>query len=201
MGVRLIVGLGNPGKEYSETRHNTGAYIIDKFCGYCNGIWKKEDKLKSNIALIKKGSANIVLAKPETYVNDSGEAVQKICHFYKILSQNVVVICDDISFELGEFKITLRSGTAGHNGLIDILSKIGPGFVRFRIGVGAKKNKEIDLKDHVLGHFTDNEKHMINKMIPEILNDLQLLLDKGVEYSMNLTNRKKNYGKQEELQG
>ncbi|MDR1255336.1 MAG: aminoacyl-tRNA hydrolase [Puniceicoccales bacterium] len=201
MAVKLLVGLGNPGREYDLTRHNIGFHVLDKFCAAKGGTWKLDKKLRSDLAIIRREEGNLILAKPLTFMNESGQAVQRVCRFFKIYPAEVVVVCDDISFELGEFKLTERSGSAGHNGLLDILSNLGPGFLRFRIGVGTKKYKSMDLKDHVLGKFSAEEQQTIQLMLPEILCNLQLLLDKGLECSMNLTNRKKNYGKKEELQG
>ncbi|MDR0715299.1 MAG: aminoacyl-tRNA hydrolase [Puniceicoccales bacterium] len=200
MATKLLVGLGNPGREYDGIRHNVVFCVLDRFCVTKGGNWKLDKKLECELALIKSDNGNLILSKPTTFVNESGRAVQKICRFFKINLSEVVIICDDISFDVGEFKLTGRSGSAGHNGLIDILSKLGPGFIRFRIGVGAKKNKAIDLKDHVLGKFTDEEQRIIELMMPKILYDLQLLLDKGLECSMNLTNRRKTYDEQEKLQ-
>jgi PTH1 family peptidyl-tRNA hydrolase len=157
--------------------------------------------LEAEVAIVKRCGINRILAKPETFMNDSGRSVRKICQFFKIQSSEVAVICDDISFDLGKFKLTVRSGSAGHNGIIDILEKIGHGFARLRVGVGAKKHRAMDLKDHVLGKFTDGELAVIESIIPEILIDLQLLLDKGLECSIDLTNRRKFYEGQKELQG
>ncbi|MDR2436333.1 MAG: aminoacyl-tRNA hydrolase [Puniceicoccales bacterium] len=201
MAVKLLVGLGNPGKEYGLSRHNIGFYVLDRFCASRGEKWRPDKKFESELATVKLVDSALMLSKPTTFMNDSGRAVQKICQFFRIRPSEVVVVCDDISFELGKFKLTERSGSAGHNGLIDILSRLGPGFVRFRVGIGAKKNKSMDLKDYVLGNFTGDEQRTIELMLPEILSNLQLLLDKGLEYSMNLINRRKTYEKQEELQG
>jgi PTH1 family peptidyl-tRNA hydrolase len=94
---------------------------------------------------------------------------------------------------VGDFRIHCRDGTGGHNGVADILSKIGGGFVRYRIGIGAKINRQMDLRDHVLSHFHGEELEILQNKIPEILDYLQLLLDKGVEHAMNLANRKVCY--------
>jgi PTH1 family peptidyl-tRNA hydrolase len=199
MAVKLLVGLGNPGREYDLTRHNIGFYILDKFCAGRGGKWRLDRKLESELAMVRSTDGNLILSKPTTFMNDSGRAVQRVCRFFRVRPSEVTVICDDISFEFGEFKLTGRSGSAGHNGLIDILSKLGPGFVRFRVGIGAKKHRSMDLKDHVLGKFTDGEQRVMESMLPEILSNLQLLLDKGLEYSMNLVNRRKIYEGQKEL--
>jgi PTH1 family peptidyl-tRNA hydrolase len=163
--------------------------------------WKLHRKLEAELALAKRKDLNVILAKPTTFVNGSGCAVQKICQFFKIKSTDVTVVCDDVSFELGKYKLTERSGSSGHNGLIDILDKIGPGFVRFRIGVGWRKNKSMDLKDYVLGKFTDQELETVKSVMPEILFDLQLLIDKGPKWFMSLADDGKLYEGQEELQG
>ncbi|MDE6432537.1 MAG: aminoacyl-tRNA hydrolase [Opitutales bacterium] len=199
MNRKLIVGIGNPGEEYAATRHNVGARVVDRFCLLLHGTWKKEKKLSSTLCVINQLGYTLILAKPDVYVNESGSAVQKICQFYKIPIEDVIIIYDDVAFDVGDFRLSIQSGTGGHNGVADILSHIGPGFVRFRVGVGPKHF--LDLKDHVLGRFTEAEEGILAHILPEILCDLQLLLDKGPEYSMNLTNRKKNYEQQEKLQG
>ncbi len=195
MNIKVIIGLGNPGKEYDGSRHNIGSRVVSHFCLVHNGVWKQVPKLKSSICILKEASGGVILVRPNVYMNDNGAAVLKVCQFYKIQAENVIIIYDDISFDVGDYRITPRSGTAGHNGMKDVLSKLGSGFIRFRIGIGAKHNSNMDLKDHVLGRFTEDEEEIIASMLPKILCDLQLLLDKGVEYSMNLINRKKNYGR------
>lgn len=199
--IKLVVGLGNPGDQYARTRHSLGYRVIDRFCTSHNGTWKMEKKLRSLICIFNQPDYTLVLAKPTTYMNDSGCAVQKVCQFYKILPNDVIVVYDDIGFDVGDYRITPRVGTGGHNGVADILPHIGPGFTRFRVGIGQKKFPDMDLKEHVLSRFTEREEEILAKMFPEILNDLQLLLDKGAEYSMNLINRKKKYGQSEEVQG
>jgi PTH1 family peptidyl-tRNA hydrolase len=118
-------------------------------------------------------------------MNLSGEALEKFCRFFKISSKEIIVVCDEISLELGTVKITSRSGTAGHNGVRNILSRIGPGFIRFRVGVGRKKSPEMILSDYVLSHFDGEELELLGQKIPKICDDLQLLLDKGISGTMN----------------
>jgi PTH1 family peptidyl-tRNA hydrolase len=126
-----------------------------------------------------------------TFMNGSGTSVIKLCSFYKIPPIRVVVIYDDIAFGVGDFRISGRAGTGGHNGVADVLEKIGAGFARYRIGVGGKIHRQMDLKDHVLSKFSDEELQILGSKMPEILDYLQLLLDKGAEYAMNLANRKR----------
>jgi PTH1 family peptidyl-tRNA hydrolase len=187
MDFSLIVGLGNPGKEYAQTRHSVGFLVLDALIERQSLRWTLDGKHRAETA--KDG--NLVLAKPVTFMNDSGTAVASLCEFYKIPPRRVVVICDDIAFDVGDFRINDRAGTGGHNGVADILEKIGAGFVRYRIGIGGKMCKEMDLKDHVMSRFSDGESRVLRDKMPEILNYLQLLLDKGAECAMNLANRKK----------
>lgn len=193
MKVKLVVGLGNPGEQYSLTRHNVGYRVVDDFCSSLRGTWKKEKRFCSELGMINQAERTLILVKPDVFMNDSGIAVQKVFQFYKPDIEDVVIIYDEVAFEVGDYRLSTRPGTGGHNGVADVLSHIGPGFVRFRIGIGPKHFP--DIKDHVLGRFTEAEERTLARVFPEILHDLQLLLDKGPEYSMNLVNRKKNYGR------
>ncbi len=178
MSVRIVVGLGNPGEEYIGTRHNTGRHLIECFCAFHKGTWQKEKKLQSDICKLTDTRGDVFFVKPNVFMNDSGSPLKKVCQFYKVSIDSVVVVYDDIAFKVGDFRITYRSGTGGHNGVADILEKNGPGFVRFRIGIGAKNHPDMTLRDHVLGHFSRSENEIIEKMLPEFFNSLQLLLDK-----------------------
>jgi PTH1 family peptidyl-tRNA hydrolase len=120
------------------------------------------------------------------FMNESGRGLQRWLAFFKKHSENVVLCCDDITIPLGEVKITFRSGTAGHRGVEDVRACIGPGFTRFRLGVGLKKFPEMDLKDHVLGHFSESEQACVDAHLPLWIERLELLLDKGGNPSMNI---------------
>jgi PTH1 family peptidyl-tRNA hydrolase len=124
-------------------------------------------------------------------MNESGTAVCNLAHYYRIPAEHVTVIYDDIAFPVGDFWINDREGTGGHNGVADVLEKIGGGFVRYRIGVGGKPDSRMDLKDHVISKFSADELRLLDSKVPEILEYLQVLLDKGVEHAMNLANRKR----------
>ncbi|MDR3317717.1 MAG: aminoacyl-tRNA hydrolase [Puniceicoccales bacterium] len=190
MFFKVVVGLGNYGVLYEHTRHNMGFIVIDSFAkalGY--EIWKREKGMSVFLMKIPQLDGSLLLIKSSGYVNQSGGPVAKVCSFYKILSQEVIIICDDITLELGNVKITERQGTAGHNGVKDILEKIGPGFIRFRVGIGQKKYPEMGLTDHVLSRFDEGEGEILAKKMPNICNDLQLLLDKGILSAMNIVNR------------
>lgn len=186
--MKLITGLGNPGKEYENTRHNTGFMFMDalreKFM-YQNTLfpteWRKEETFKSEIAFIKNGSRIVaILQKPMTFMNNSGEAVQKIVSKFDIEPlQDLILIHDDLDIKLGEFKIQLGKSPLSHNGVKDVEDKLGgKAFKRIRIGVDNREDKTISGMDYVLMRFSKEEKAILNETIDQaiqgILSDIIL---------------------------
>lgn len=184
----LVVGLGNPGKEYENSRHNVGFISLDYYA--------KENKIKINkyscnslCGTIKHDGKKIILSKPQTYMNNSGVAVAELMSYYKIPIENVIIVCDDISLENGKIRIR-RSGTnGGHNGLKSIEAFVGSqDYKRIKIGVGDRTNKEEDLKDWVLGHFTDDERKEIEECIKKVSSSISLIIDGKIDTAMNMFN-------------
>lgn len=164
----LIVGLGNPGSEYVKTRHNVGFMAVDALAG-ADASWKAEKN-----ALTCKGEFSgqpAIFAKPQTYMNDSGRAVQALMTFYKIPLENLVVIHDDMDLANGAMRTKIGGGSAGHNGIKSIDSAVGNEYRRIRIGIGHPRDFElkIDPADWVLGRFTDEQLSQIQKTIGELL--------------------------------
>ncbi len=159
----LIVGLGNPGATYSHTRHNVGFMALDVLAGK-DAVWKKEKN-----ALTTK-TENMILAKPQTFMNLSGIAVQALMTFYKIPLENLVVIHDDVDLKLGNVREKVGGGSAGHNGIKSIDGAVGRDYHRIRIGVG-RSDKPIDTSDWVLGRFSSEEQEVINKIITRIVDN------------------------------
>ncbi|MDR2806717.1 MAG: aminoacyl-tRNA hydrolase [Puniceicoccales bacterium] len=190
MPFRLVVGLGNPGKLYENTRHNIGFRSVDYFTqNFAEGSWRYERAMEASIFSLPQEEGRLLFAKSSNFMNLSGISVAKICSFFKIPSAQVVVISDDVTLDLSRVKITERPGSAGHNGVKSILAKIGPGLVRFRIGIGRKHSSETALADHVLGIFDAQEEEILCKKMPCIARALKLLLDKGTLNAMNEVNR------------
>jgi len=194
--MKLIVGLGNPGKEYEETRHNTGFALIDnlQFTIDKLGNWRKEGKFKSLIVKTTLDGQEILLAKPQTFMNSSGEAVSLIANYFKIDPANILVIHDDLDIPLGTHKLQFGKGPVGHNGILDIEHKLGTkDFWRVRVGVDnrgvfvethhgasptASKAPPLELtyssdslsgEEYVLAKFTTEEFKIIESETPEIL--------------------------------
>jgi len=160
----LVIGLGNPGLKFKNTRHNLGFDIVNlikKENGF--SLWQNKKKLKSKISQGEIDNEKIILAKPQTFMNQSGQAVSPLMKFYKIPLQNLWVIHDDLDLELGKIKIKKNSRSAGHKGIQSIIDELGTkNFNRLKIGIGPKPVK-IDSKKFVLQEFTKNEKEILEK--------------------------------------
>lgn len=194
MARRLIVGLGNIGREYDFTRHNVGFFILDALARANGLIWSLDKKHEAFVTKWQYKNDTMFLAKPTTFMNLSGRAIASLCKYYKIQNKDVIVVYDDIAFSVGDVRICLRDGCGGHNGVSDVLSRLGGGFIRFRVGIGGKPSKQMDLKDHVLSKFSQDEIKILEGRMSEILEYLKLLLDKNCEDDINPTNRDKSYG-------
>jgi PTH1 family peptidyl-tRNA hydrolase len=187
--MKLIVGLGNPGTEYSHTRHNIGFRIIDQLNINLNqsNTWESNKKLHSHIAK----SADIILCKPQTFMNLSGEAVVAIQRLYKIETKDVWITHDEVDLEKGKIKIQIGGGSAGHNGIKSIIEKLGsPEFIRFRIGVGKPVDKVMqETADYVLEKFTqEEEKDFLPETIKKTTEAIQHALKNELLATMNKYN-------------
>jgi peptidyl-tRNA hydrolase, PTH1 family len=171
--MKLIVGLGNPGKQYEKTHHNSGFIILDELKSIFNfPDFIFEKKFNAEATEGKINEEKIILAKPQTFMNLSGTSVRSILDFYKISSEDLIVIHDDVDIEFGKIRTSEDSGAAGHNGVQNIIDNIGTQkFKRFRIGtLGEEKRKELKMPvdDFVLQKFSDEEMETIKNLAQEI---------------------------------
>lgn len=160
--MKLIVGLGNPGLEYSKTRHNIGFWVIDNY------LKNETFKTKDNYEYIEKNinGEKVMFMKPLTFMNNSGIAIKKVVDYYKIDINDILVIYDDMDFEIGKFKLKSNGASAGHNGIKSIISNLKTEeFKRLRIGISKPNN---NFKDFVLGKFTSEEREKLDKISPYI---------------------------------
>ncbi len=175
----LIAGLGNPGAEYAETRHNVGFAAAD-------ALWKKygfspfRAKFDGLIAEGKIDGEKVFLLKPQTYMNLSGNSVVKAANFYKILPQNIVVIHDDMDLPVGKLKVKTGGGAGGHNGLKSIDAAITPEYHRIRIGVGHPAEKGEAVVNHVLSRFSKTDAELVNDTIAFVADTIDILLKDGM---------------------
>lgn len=215
--MKLIVGLGNPGEQYTHTRHNLGFMVLEQFlkdvASVRNTIWENNAKFKSGIAVMDWGTKGsraekIILAKPQTFMNRSGLAVSALMQFYKIDASDIWIVHDDLDLPLGRMKIRLGGAAAGHHGVEDIMESIGTdSFWRFRLGIGEMRqgvakidgegNEKIvarkigsNVNEYVLGEFNGKERSEVKKLLKSGSHALEVALEKGLESAMNQFNTK-----------
>ena len=187
--MKLIAGLGNPGKQYAASRHNIGFLVINRLAK-ANGIELKGRKFKSRLGKGDIEGHNVILAKPQTFMNLSGEAVSAIAQYYKIIPQDIIVVHDDLDIPFGTVKIKTKGGSGGHHGLDSIIALLhGDGFLRVRIGIG-KPPHEGDDADFVLSPFNNSESAQLEKVIDNAYKCLGMLLTHDPEIVMNMFHRK-----------
>lgn len=181
----LIVGLGNPGRQYETTRHNAGFICLDLLAEKYN-VKVNKLKFKSLMGEVRIGGARCLLLKPQTYMNLSGEAVRDAVEFYKIPPERIIVIFDDISLEPGKLRIR-RKGSAGtHNGMKNIIYHLKTDMIpRIKIGVGERPNPEYDLADWVLSHFTKKEAEEIKKAAENSIGAVELMVKDQIDKAMS----------------
>ena len=183
----LIVGLGNPGREYSNTRHNSGFRAITYIARKNQIALKKSPRYKGLIGKGKIGKEKVVLLQPLTYVNNSGIAVKLLLKRYKIKKNELLVLCDDLNLPLGKIRLRLKGSAGGHNGLKSIIACLGTGdFPRLRIGIGSPG--EENLSDYVLSSFEKEENKNFKKVLEQVIAALKSLLETGMEETMSKFN-------------
>ena len=191
MSISLVAGLGNPGREYAATRHNLGWIVLDAWAAKRGLSWKTQSQFNAEIARWDRpGHGPCYLVKPLTYMNESGRAVGPLMRFYKLEPSNVLAIYDDLTIDLPLVKVSVTGSAGGHNGVASLLEHVGTGFVRYRLGIGPKQPPQMDLKDFVLGKFTEDQNALVNRQLDHYLSGLDLLLFRGVDAAMNQLNRR-----------
>jgi len=186
----IIVGLGNPGKEYSNTRHNIGFRVIDRIADQYR-IEVSENKHKAKVGKGIIGGQKVVLVKPQTFMNLSGESIRSVIDFYKIdEKEELIVIYDDISLDVGQLRIRKKGSAGGHNGIKSIIAHLGHDtFLRIKMGVGEKPSG-YDLADYVLGHFTKEENQVMEEAINNAALAVESMITEGPDTAMNRYNKK-----------
>lgn len=188
METYLIAGLGNPDKKYEGTRHNAGFMAIDRLA-YRLGTAISDRKFKGLTSSAFVNGTRVILLKPLTYMNLSGDAVIEAANYYNIEPDQIIVICDDINFACGRMRVRPSGSAGGHNGLKNIIARIGSeDFKRIRLGVGAKADERMDLKDHVLGRFSKEDAAIMDRVYDAAADAALCIMDKGTSEAMNRFN-------------
>ena len=196
--MKLIIGLGNPGDSYKNTRHNLGFAVVDQFLNQAKDLglsWKQEKKFKAEICqfnyVLGPKSYQLLLVKPQTFMNDSGIAVSAVAEYFKIPVEDIIVIHDDVDIVLGKIKVRMGGSGAGHHGVESVIKDLdSPDFIRVRLGIGGAKrlNEERSMEKFVLETFLPNERSKVKHMIKTAVEAVELLLEKGLETAQNQYN-------------
>lgn len=186
--MRLIVGLGNPGRRYARTRHNVGFRVIDRLCER-RGVGEPDKRqLEALITLAGSGDDKIALIKPQTYMNLSGRSVRSLAGYYKVEPDEVLVVCDDLALPLGKLRLRRSGSSGGQKGIQSIIEAFGANaFPRLRIGIGAAP-EVMDAADYVLSRFTEAEEDAVRAAVERACDCVDTWLQEGVEAAMNRFN-------------
>jgi len=183
--MKLIIGLGNPGKEYENTRHNIGFMCVDNYVD--NSNWK--EKFNALYQQMVINYEKVLFIKPLTYMNLSGQAVRSFVDYFKADITDILVIHDDLDLPSGEIRLKVNSSAGGHNGIKSIIKDLGSNeFARLKIGIA--HNKQIETKDYVLGKFSNEESPLINNAVKKSKEIIDYFLKNGIDKTMNLYNNK-----------
>jgi PTH1 family peptidyl-tRNA hydrolase len=191
MSIAVIAGLGNPGLKYRKTRHNIGFAVVDQLAVKYDATWKHEARFEAEVAVILHQGRKLMLLKPQTFMNASGRSLAAALRYRKLSSESMLVIYDDITLELGRTKLSLKGSAGGHNGIADLLQQVGAGFARYRVGIGAKPHKEMDLADYVLSQFSKDEQKILTERSSTFLDQIHLILNGELDSAMNTINQRK----------
>ncbi len=184
----LIVGLGNPGLQYEKTRHNAGFMVVDTLTERL-GVKTDKYKFHAKIAEAAVSGKKCIIMKPETYMNNSGEAVEEARAFYKLSVDRIIIIYDDISLEPGQMRIRRKGSDGGHNGVKSIIHLTGEDtFPRIKIGVGKKPHPKFDLADWVLSRFSDQDQEKIDAVCKNACDSIELMVSGDIDGAMNKFN-------------
>lgn len=193
--MKLIIGLGNPGEKYEETRHNVGFMVLDELLRELEPVkktvWQENKKLQSLMAQKFIKGTEIILAKPQTFMNASGFAVKKLITNYSLLIPNLWIVHDDVDLPLGKIKIRIGGAAAGHHGVESIIEHLGTDkFVRFRLGIGHPgRGADALVERYVLREFDVNEKSELKQMIKKAVEAIRMALEDGLERAMSRFNQ------------
>ena len=181
--IRLVAGLGNPGREYQRTRHNIGFMVLDRLAADAQRPWDYSEKWRAGWA-----KSDVIMVKPATFMNHSGEAVAAIANFYKIAAEQVLIVLDDLALPLGRLRVRTQGSSGGHNGLESVIEHFGTEAVpRLRIGIGAAPSR--GAVDYVLGRFFEEEKPQLDATIQRAAEAVKCAVDKGPIAAMNVFNQ------------
>ena len=191
--IKIIVGLGNPGRDYESTRHNVGFMVLDRLARRWGAEWKPDKKFKGELA----SGPGVLLVKPQTFMNLSGESVGPLMRYFKLEPEQVLAVYDDISFPVGVFKLKANGSACGHNGMKSLIAHLGTEkFPRLRVGIGVPGQK--NMVGHVLGKFAPLERPLLEEALAKAEEAVVCAIQEGFQMAANKFNPKKEKKKKEE---
>lgn len=184
----LIAGLGNPGREYVGTRHNVGFEVVDALCAKYD-IKLNKEKFRAVFGDGRIGGEKVIVAKPQTYMNLSGESIRELANWYKIDNEHIIIIYDDISLPVGKLRIREKGSAGGHNGIKNIIYQLNTDvFPRIKVGTGMPQDPGYDIKDYVLGHFSKEEIEILIKSAVRAVYAVEEIIKADAKSAMNKYN-------------
>jgi PTH1 family peptidyl-tRNA hydrolase len=187
--VYLIAGLGNPGRHYFRTRHNAGFMVVDRLAELWRVDFASEKRFNARVARLEREGRKVLLCKPETYMNASGEAIGPLVDFQKIPATQMLVVVDDADLALGQLRLRADGSSGGHHGLESIEGHLGTrAYARQRIGIGRDEPTERELRGHVLGSFRKDEQELLEKVLQTACKQIECWLTEGIARAMNRYN-------------
>ena len=187
-----VVALGNPGAKYTATRHNIAWQVVDAFARKHGLSWVREKRFDADLTRFPEADRTVAILKPQTFMNRSGFTVGEWARFQKLKPADFLVLCDEVQLPFATTKLTLGGSAGGHNGLSDIIQRIGDGFLRLRLGVAPSEPTMLSLKDFVLQAFTAEEQKQIDTRLPSLVEAIELILRAGSDRAMNTLNQRKS---------
>lgn len=187
--LSLVVGLGNPGRQYARTRHNAGFMVLDLLAARWKSAWALDKKFDARLARVERDGKRVILCEPETFMNASGEAVGGLANFQKIPTSQVLVVVDDADLPFGEIRLRPNGSSGGHHGLESIEQHLGTReYARQRIGIGREDPAVRQITGHVLGQFRPAEQELLEKVLQKACDQIECWLSAGSLQAMNRFN-------------
>jgi peptidyl-tRNA hydrolase, PTH1 family len=184
--LSFIAGLGNPGPEYATTRHNLGFVLVDRLAARWRATWRLEKKFKARLARVEWDGQSVILGQPQTFMNDSGEAVGAVQSYYKLPMDRILVAVDDADLPLGQIRLKMSGSSGGHHGLESIERQLGTrGYPRLRLGIGRRVADQREITDYVLGRFEASERKTMEDILDRAVRQVECWLAHGIEKAMS----------------
>jgi PTH1 family peptidyl-tRNA hydrolase len=187
--LRLIAGLGNPGPGYAETRHNIGFVLAERLAAEWKAQWKMERKFSARLATLERAGQRVILCQPQTFMNDSGEAIGALARFYQLPPDRLLVMVDDADLPLGQIRLRPEGSSGGHHGLESIEQQLGSrAYPRLRLGIGRRADDGREITDYVLGRFSAEERLVMAEVVERAAQQADCWLSEGIAQAMNQFN-------------